>query len=146
MSGSTASACLILTGLSPHNLTFAAHSSVCPRCFTSADGTCASDILPTEQKYFGAALNLRQQFDAVSALAAQNIVPSNTDGFSLSQLKSALTSAYGSGIDVTVSCDSKGYIQELTSCFDLNLEPIACPSYADGGCTASTLYLPSSMA
>ncbi len=104
------------------------------------------DVLPTEQKYFGAALNMRSQYDAVAALAAQNIVPSNTQGFTLAQLKGALTSAYGSGIDVTVSCDSNGNIQELTSCFDTNLEPISCPSYADGGCTASTLYLPASMA
>lgn len=81
----------------------------------------------------------------ISALSAQNIVPSNTDGFSMTQLKSAMTSAYGSGMDIAVSCDSKGNIQEMTSCFDLNLNPIGCPSYVDGPCSASTLYLPSSI-
>lgn len=79
----------------------------------------------------------------MSALARAGIRPSNTVGFTLQALKSALQAAYG--IPAVVTCDSQGRIQEVWMCVAKSLGPAAsCTGVADK-CSASKLYLPASM-
>jgi ribonuclease I len=103
------------------------------------------DVLPTQLQFFSAALNLRAKYDVVRALNSAGYPPSNSVGFTLAQLRSSLQSAYGSQIDITVTCDNNGNIEEMTQCFSPSLQPMPCPSNAAGQCSASTLFLPSSM-
>lgn len=104
-------------------------------------GTCAG--YSGQLEYFSSALAVRQQWDPIAALASVGIVPSNTQGFTLSQMQNAMTQAYGAyGV---VSCDSNGNIQASGVCVDKNLNIMPCPSNVKNVCTASTLYFPSSM-
>jgi len=115
----------------------------------SKHGTCALDVLPSQAAYFAGALALRAKFDIVSAMTAGGFPPSNTAGFTLAQMNGALAAAYGPGVLARVSCDGNGNIEELTVCFDKQLQPVACGvTAAPGGCskaTTRTLYLPATM-
>ena len=99
--------------------------------------------------FFADALALREKYDIVGALTAAGYPPSNTAGFTLTQMNAALAAAYGPGVLARVSCDAKGFIQELVVCFDKQLQPLACDIAASpGACkqaTTRTLYLPATM-
>ena len=115
----------------------------------SKHGTCALDVLPSQADYFAGALALRAKYDVVQALSAAGYPPSNTKGFTLTQMNGALAAAYGAGVLARVSCDANGNIQELVVCFDKQLQPEACGISASPGACAQastrTLYLPATM-
>lgn len=106
-------------------------------------GTCAEDVFPDEFSFFNGTLALRAQYDAVTALAAAGLRPSNSKGFTLPAFRKAMTAAYGTY--PAVSCDQSGNIEGVTWCISKNLTAIACPSATADDCSASTLYLPASM-
>ena len=112
-------------------------------------GTCALDVVGSQAGYFADALALREKYDIVGALTAAGYPPSNTAGFTLTQMNAALAAAYGPGVLARVSCDAKGFIQELVVCFDKQLQPLACDIAASpGACkqaSTRTLYLPATM-
>ena len=86
---------------------------------------------------------MRTRYDAVSALARAGIRPSNTVGFTLQALKSALQAAYG--VPAVVTCDSQGRIQEVWMCIAKSLQPAATCTGVSDKCKAPKLYLPASM-
>ncbi len=100
-------------------------------------------MFPDQLSFFNGTLALRAQYDAVAALAASGIKPSNSKGFSLPSFRKALTLAYGAYPVVT--CDSRGNIEGVTFCIGKDLKVMACPSATADECSASTLYLPASM-
>lgn len=110
----------------------------------SKHGTCASDVFSTQLEYFSGALQARQKYDIVAALAKASIQPSNSVGFTMQQFKDALTTAYGAA--GMVQCDSNGNIESVTQCISKNMTAMVCPSNVQDNCGSSTLYLPSSTA
>lgn len=106
----------------------------------SKHGTCASDIFPDQLSYFTGALQARQKYDVVAALARANLSPSNTVGFTMQQFKNAVATAYGAA--PAVQCDQNGNIETITQCLSKNMTTMACPSSVQDKCSASTLYLP----
>lgn len=112
-------------------------------------GTCALDVLPNQTAYFSTALDLRAKYDVTKAMTAAGLPPSNTAGFTLAEMNAALAAAYGPNALARVSCDANGNIEELTLCFDKQLELTQCGiSAAPGGCakaTTRTLYFPDHM-
>ena len=112
-------------------------------------GTCAEDVLPNQTAYFSTALELRAKHDVIKAMTAAGFPPSNTNGFTMAQMNAALATAYGSGALARVSCDANGNIEELSLCYDKQLELTPCGiSAAPGACAQAstrTLYLPDHM-
>ncbi len=106
-------------------------------------GTCATDVFPKTHDFFNGTLALRAAFDAMPALAAAGIKPSNTASFTLSAFHAALTKAYGAA--PVVACDSQGRIETITFCVSKALGVIACPPSTTDDCSASQVYLPASM-
>lgn len=107
----------------------------------SKHGTCATQY-SSQLDYFSGTLALRDKYDAVSALAKVGIYPSNTKGFTLQALKTAMSNAYG--VKALVTCDKQGRIQEVWLCIGKDLQPTPCNGVNDN-CNAQMLYLPASM-
>lgn len=110
----------------------------------SKHGTCSSPSITSQLDYFSTALTLRAKYDVVAALKAAGYSPSNTRGFTLSAFQNATKSAFG--FESVLSCDSSGNIEEIDTCFDKDLNIMACPDTVTNDCTARTIFLPSSMA
>lgn len=106
-------------------------------------GTCAENVLATELDFFSTTLGLLGKYNTTQALAAASIYPSNTKGFSISAFHAATSKAWGA--QAVVNCDNSGNIEEVAVCMDPNFNVIACPSTTTDDCSASTLYLPSSV-
>ncbi len=116
------------------------HYSFPPHSQWSKHGTCANPPFTSQLAFFNGTLALRSKYDAIPALAAAGITPSNTKTFTIQELRSALTTAYGQ--TAVVSCDSQGRILGLTYCISKGLEIMECPSATSDDCSSSTLTLP----
>jgi len=88
-------------------------------------GTCAMTLLPTQEDYFDASIDLNNKYEATQALEASNIDPATADTESISTLQNAFRSAWG--VTPIITCNS-GQLYELWLCVDTNLEAITCPS------------------
>ena len=108
----------------------------------SKHGTCAT-VFNSQLDFFNSTLALRTRYDTVSALARAGIRPSNTVGFTIQALKSALQAAYG--VSSIVTCDSQGRVQEVGVCVDKSLQPAAACTGVSDTCSATTVFLPASM-
>ena len=58
-------------------------------------GTCYSD---SQNDYFTKAVDLHKKYNPITALAAKNIVPSNSRTYSVADVQSALDSGFGAKV------------------------------------------------
>jgi ribonuclease I len=109
-------------------------------------GSCAvyGGSFATQGDFFKGTLEIRAQYDAIPAFKAAGIVPDNNAGTTTKDLTNAFYDAYG--VDIELDCDSNGYITGYTMCVDsTSLQAMQCPSNVRGKCSASTVYLPSTL-
>eukprot|EP00270_Netrium_digitus_P004302 TRINITY_DN15317_c0_g5_i1.p1 TRINITY_DN15317_c0_g5~~TRINITY_DN15317_c0_g5_i1.p1 ORF type:complete len:349 (+),score=63.83 TRINITY_DN15317_c0_g5_i1:121-1167(+) len=113
-------------------------------------GTCTEGEIPndgsgsTEHSYFSAALALYKKVNVIDALGRRGIRPSAVRSYSFTDVKSALTSAFGA-TSIYLQC-AKGQIWQVYVCVDVHGRSIiSCelPSSARGSCPTRVTYPPS---
>eukprot|EP00117_Sycon_ciliatum_P042354 scpid87144/ scgid30827/ len=90
-----------------------------------------------EDGYFGMILNLHQQFSMYNILASASVVPDDIYTYRASTLKNAIRKVHGFECELLcrrrrLSANGRfayvNILQEIHFCFNVNLEPIDCPS------------------
>eukprot|EP00246_Nothoceros_aenigmaticus_P009945 TRINITY_DN2609_c0_g1_i1.p1 TRINITY_DN2609_c0_g1~~TRINITY_DN2609_c0_g1_i1.p1 ORF type:complete len:225 (-),score=0.77 TRINITY_DN2609_c0_g1_i1:229-903(-) len=104
-------------------------------------GTCSESVL-NEHQYFQATLALRQQINFLGALNAAGIYP-NDKKYSLTSIKSALTSGLGKtpGIECNKDPSGNSQLYQIYVCVDTDGSTIiTCPVLPSGGCASSVQF------
>ncbi|XP_045768089.1 ribonuclease Oy [Maniola jurtina] len=98
-------------------------------------GTCAAvlDAFNSELKYFSKGLDWLGQYSMSEILQSKNIVPSNTQQYSVVDINNAIKEKLG--VDPVIECkkeDGESYISEIRICFTKNLKPTDCDGVVTG--------------
>lgn len=105
-------------------------------------GTCSTDVLPSQEKYFNKTLELDEKYDIGTALSNAEIDPQTDNSVKKSDIVEALTAAFG--VAPTLKCrKNRNILVEIWLCFNKDYTVRSCPGKTASSTCGDWLYFES---